>query len=130
MFCRHVFGNILADFAVFCFLGGISRDFAGPRPRKISEALSTIYKALSRKTEKISIIMQNSDVLDHSEQPSFMYRPPTCTCDVILSICGGKTTGSPSSNMSIGEHQHCCVTFEICMNLERTIMCYLGGIWR
>ena len=43
-----------------------------------------------RKTEKISSIMQSSDILDHSEQPSYKY-PPTCTCDVILSICGGKT---------------------------------------
>ena len=29
----------LADFAVFRVFGGISRDFAGPRPREISEAL-------------------------------------------------------------------------------------------
>ena len=29
----------LADFAVFRVLGGISRYFAGPRPREISEAL-------------------------------------------------------------------------------------------
>ena len=28
----------LADFALFRVLGGISRDFAGPRPREISEA--------------------------------------------------------------------------------------------
>ena len=28
MFCRQVFGNILADFAVFRVFGGISRDFA------------------------------------------------------------------------------------------------------
>ena len=33
MFCRHVFGNISGTFR------GISRDFAGPRPREISEAL-------------------------------------------------------------------------------------------
>ena len=29
----------LADFAVFRVFWGISRDFAGPRPREISEAL-------------------------------------------------------------------------------------------
>ena len=28
MFCRQVFGNILADFAVFRIFGGISQDFA------------------------------------------------------------------------------------------------------
>ena len=38
---RQVFGNILADFAVFRVSGGISRDFAGLRPREISEALGT-----------------------------------------------------------------------------------------
>ena len=30
----------LADFAVFRVFWGISRDFAGPRPRELSEALS------------------------------------------------------------------------------------------
>ena len=38
---RQVFGNILADFAVFRVSGGILRDFAGPRLREISEALGT-----------------------------------------------------------------------------------------
>ena len=39
---RQVFGNILADLAVFRVFGGISRkylNFAGPRLREISEAL-------------------------------------------------------------------------------------------
>ena len=32
----------LADFAVFRVFGGISRDFAGPPPREISEALHCV----------------------------------------------------------------------------------------
>ena len=39
---RQVFGNILADLAVFRVFGGISwkyLNFAGPRLREISEAL-------------------------------------------------------------------------------------------
>ena len=36
MFCQHVFGNILGGFAVFHFFFW---NFAGPQPRKISEAL-------------------------------------------------------------------------------------------
>ena len=32
----------LADFAVFRIFLGISRDFAGPRPREISEALTLL----------------------------------------------------------------------------------------
>ena len=42
MFCRHVFGNISGGFRVFRVFWGISRkhlNFAGPRPREISEAL-------------------------------------------------------------------------------------------
>ena len=41
MFCRHVFGNISGGFR------GISRkylNFAGPRPREISEALNIALK--------------------------------------------------------------------------------------
>ena len=48
MFCRHVFGNISGGFCgILHFLGefhGISRkylNFAAPRPREISEALSS-----------------------------------------------------------------------------------------
>ena len=37
---RQVFGNILADFAVFRVFGGISRDFA--EIPEISEALYTV----------------------------------------------------------------------------------------
>ena len=35
-------GIFLADFAVFRVFLGISRDFAGPQPREISEALLII----------------------------------------------------------------------------------------
>jgi len=65
--------------------------------------------------------MQSSDILDHSEQPSYMYPPLTCTCDVILSICGGKTTGNPSSKyehrirnirISLGKKPIVSVTYE------------------
>ena len=35
-------GIFLADFAVFRVFWGISRDFAGPQPREISEALLII----------------------------------------------------------------------------------------
>ena len=35
-------GIFLADFAVFWVFLGISRDFAGPQPREISEALLII----------------------------------------------------------------------------------------
>ena len=38
MFCRHVFGNISGGFrGISCFLG----KFAGPRPRELSEALTS-----------------------------------------------------------------------------------------
>ena len=32
----------VADFVAFHVFGGISRDFAGPRPREISEALKIV----------------------------------------------------------------------------------------
>ena len=37
----------LADFAVFCFFLGILRDFGGPRPREISEALTKCHAGVS-----------------------------------------------------------------------------------
>ena len=49
MFCRHVFGNISGGFR------GISRffgNFAGPRPREISEALSNGKAENSLRTVK------------------------------------------------------------------------------
>ena len=40
----------LADFAVFRVFWGISRDFAGPRPRELSEALIKLFILKAKKT--------------------------------------------------------------------------------
>ena len=53
MFCRHIFGNISGGFR------GISRffgNFAGPRPREISEALIFLFDIL-----KITKLMKEFD---------------------------------------------------------------------
>ena len=47
MFCRHVFGNISGGFrSISRFFG----NFAGPRPREISEALKGVTFTLENKT--------------------------------------------------------------------------------
>ena len=43
---------LMADFAVFRVFWGISRDFAGPRPRGISEALQECQRRTQNNENK------------------------------------------------------------------------------
>ena len=70
MFCRQVFGNILADFAVFRVFGGISRDFAempefrgSATARNIrSPVLSLLFLVLKLLSKRKKYVMWSTSV--------------------------------------------------------------------
>ena len=68
MFCRHVFGNISGGFrGISRFLG----NFAGPRPREISEAL---YKYLNIHVDLLNLIVQQTEYfVTQANQSKFLF---------------------------------------------------------